>query len=202
MFLAAVARPRYGTRSDGKKMVTFNGKLGCWRVAETTTASRSSKNHARGEEYEKDCTMTSEFYYTLMTTKVMPTISAKFASLGVPKVVVQHDGASPHTGKGTEDKLNEFGATLSPPIEIVRQPSQSPDLNLCDLSFFRALACSVAKRRRGVDRAKLQFDIEKLADDVAAAYAAYSAEKIDHMWAYKSVILQKIITAKGGNIYD
>ena len=34
-------------------------------------------------------------------------------ALGLPegtKFVVQHDGAKPHTGKGTEDKLNEAGA--------------------------------------------------------------------------------------------
>ena len=55
-------------------------------------------------------------------------------------------GAPVHTQKrkdGTEpmtDKLNAYGATLSPPIEVYTQPPQSPDFNINDLAFFRAVA--------------------------------------------------------------
>jgi hypothetical protein len=38
--------------------------------------------------------------------------------------------------------------------------------------------------------------------DVRAAYDEYSVEKIEQMWAYKSIIMQKIIDADGGNYYD
>ena len=32
-------------------------------------------------------------------------------------------------------ELNEIGATLSPPIEVVTQSAQSPDFNINDLAF-------------------------------------------------------------------
>ena len=115
---------------------------------------------------------------------------------------LQHDGAPPHIGKFAEVLIDEFGATLDPPVKILRQPAQSPDTNILDLSFFRALASSVSKRRRGNELRLVQFDLQRLADDVQAAYKAYSHDTIEKMWAYKTVIMQKIIDAKGGNLYD
>ena len=53
-----------------------------------------------------------------------------------------------------------------------------------------------------MDRAKLQFDIDRLAEDVEAAYKAYSVDTIDKMWAYKSEVMKKIIECNGGNCYD
>ena len=71
-----------------------------------------------------------------------------------------------------------------------------------DLAFFRALAASVAKQRRGIENDQTQFDLEKLSEDVQAAFAAYSPDTLDAMWAYKSEVMQKIIEAEGGNWYD
>ena len=34
------------------------------------------------------------------------------------------------------------------------------------------------------------------------AFAAYSPDTLDGMWAYKSEVMQKIIEAEGGNWYD
>lgn len=79
------------------------------------------------------------------------------------------------------------------------QPSQSPDTNICDIAFFRALAACVAKRRRGVERGRAQFDLDRLAADVEAAFSEYSVATLDHMWAYKSELMLKIIEADGGN---
>ena len=83
-----------------------------------------------------------------MIEHVLPAISDAYRPLGASEVVVQHDGAPPHVGKFAEGLIDEFGATLDPPVRIKRQPSQSPDTNICDLAFFRALVSSVAKRRR------------------------------------------------------
>jgi len=196
MFLTAIGRPRF----DGDEC-TFDGKLGCWRISEMKTAKKNSKYHAAGDEYEVDVTMNAERYVKLMTEEVLPAISKAYRGLA-RKVTVQHDGAPPHVGKGAEADIDKAGKKLKPPVQIVRQPSQSPDTNICDLSFFRALASCVAKRRRGLEKQRLQFNLEQLAADVRAAYDEYSVEKIEQMWAYKSIIMQKIIDADGGNWYD
>ena len=43
-------------------------------------------------------------------------------------------------------KLNAAGAKLRPRIKVVTQPAQSPDVNICDLAFFRALACALRNK--------------------------------------------------------
>ena len=49
---------------------------------------------------------------------------------------------------GTGNKLNKAGAKLPIPIEVRTQPAQSPDFNICDLAFFRALKRAIRKVRR------------------------------------------------------
>ena len=113
-------------------------------------------------------------------------------------------GAPVHTQKrkdGTEpmtDKLNAYGATLSPPIEVYTQPPQSPDFNINDLAFFRALSCAVQKRRRST----VDFDKDQLAADVDAAWHAYGDDKVQEMWEYHSYCLQATIDTNGGNLYE
>ena len=116
-------------------------------------------------------------------------------------LVVQQDGARPHTGKGNLAKLNAAGSRLPITIEVRTQPAQSPDLNICDLAFFRALKCAVRKRRRpnGSDEdGELwsKFDVEKLVGDVLSEYDAYPSEKLEDMWAYKQDIM-KIVSRDG-----
>ena len=57
-----------------------------------------------------------------------------------------------HTGKKAPELLAEAGKLgdggrkrkrEDPIIELVQQPPQSPDFNICDLAFFRALSVAV-----------------------------------------------------------
>ena len=91
-------------------------------------------------------------------------------------ITVQHDGAGPHTKNGLEDRINAFGATLEIPCRIVRQPARSPDTNINDIAFSRALGVTVRKQRRG--------DLEKLCQDVYDAFAHYSPHTPERMWQY------------------
>ena len=160
------------------------GKIACERVCVDKVASRRSKNHDKDDEYEKDVSMTAKQYEAMMVKKIFPKIVTAFKHTGVREVRVQQDGARCHTQKkadGTEPmtaKLNAIGAKLKPRIVVVTQPAQSPDLNICDLAFFRALACLLRKRRRiasGESRTCL-FDLDKLAADTKAAFEEYSPE--------------------------
>ena len=134
-----------------------------------------------------------------------------FKHMGVREVTLQQDGARCHTQKKKDGeeaitpKLNAAGAKLRPRIKVATQPAQSPDVNICDLAFFRALACALRKRRRvasGASRTAL-FDLDKLAADSRAAFIKdYSPETLEVMWAYKTIIMDRIIEPKGGNDYD
>ena len=191
MFLSAVARPRDG----------FDGKIGksLWRVAAKKTAKKKSKNHERDDEYDQDATMTSELYFELMSKEVFPAIVTAFAGLtSIKTVVVQQDGARPHTGKQVVERLNAIGAKLSPKLEVRTQPAQSPDFNVNDLALFRALDVLVRKSRRGQGNA---YDKEKLVADVLKAAAEYPTEQLERMWEYKEYVMQAVEKCNGLNDY-
>ena len=110
----------------------------------------------------------------MMTTLVFPEIRNIYAGSRRKKVTVQHDGAPGHSS--TEKLLVEAGRKRKrgePLIKLVRQPAQSPDFNVCDLAFFRALGVAVCKRRRSTMRGAKRFDIDQLAEDVYQAFLDY-----------------------------
>ena len=53
----------------------------------------------------------------------------------------------------------------------------------------------------GASRTAL-FDLDKLAADSHAAFKDNSREPLEEMWAYKTIIMDRIIESKGGNHYD
>ena len=69
MFLAATALPR---PDKG-----FDGKIGFFRVTEIVTAKRKSKNHQKGDQYEKDVTMDADKYREMMVKQVFPAARKK-----------------------------------------------------------------------------------------------------------------------------
>ena len=87
----------------------------------------------------------------------------------------------------------------SPPIEVYTQAAQSADHNINDHAFFRALACAVRKLRKG----KVSFDLDKLADDVEAAYHDYPTATLAKMWEYLEYGLRATLDTNppGGNDY-
>ena len=97
-----------------------------------------------------------------------------------------------------EERLNIEGACGFPQIKVITQPAQSPDLNICDLAFFSALATAVRKVRRG----KRSFEIEQLVSDVYEALDDYPSAKIEKMWQTKQTAMTRILQANGGNKYN
>ena len=201
MFLIALARPRPG----------FDGKIGVWGISEEYLAVYNTANQDPGDEKVRSYTLNANRYQDLMVDEVFPAIRAAFPDEEV--VYVQHDGATPHTGKTKGKKNRPTPVVLAeagnkrkrgePRIEMVVQPAQSPDFNLCDLAFLRALACSVRKRRRLGPGEKRSFDLKELADDVKAEFDDYPAEKIEDMVQHLHYVLNESLKTdpKGGNDY-
>ena len=147
--------------------------------------------------------MDGKKYVEMMTTLVFPEIRKKYA--GQEKVTVQHDGAPGHSS--TEKLLVAAGLKRKrgqPLIELVRQPAQSPDFNICDLAFFRALGVAVRKRRRSTMRGAKRFDVDQLAEDVHQAFLDYDFEQLEKMWQHKSYVMRAVLTTTpkvGGSNY-
>ena len=75
------------------------------------------------------------------------------------------------------------------------------DLNICDLSFFRALSCQTEKARRMRDVASMVplWEKDKLADDVVRAFKDYPVDQLDKMWSYKECVVDRVAHNGGLN---
>ena len=182
----------------GKPSLYSDGKIALLRVAGEKEALRKSKNHEKGDVYPEDCTMTAEIFHDMVTQKVMPEVHKRYPHKKM--VIIQQDNASPHTGHHMLARLNAHGKTFSnPTLAFEPQPARSPDTNICDLAFFRALFKHVKKLRR-LDRSA--FDKEQLVADVEQAWADFDSETITTMFDYKSHVMRKIVEVGGDNNYN
>jgi hypothetical protein len=105
-----------------------------YRFSGAAIDKRKSKKRNKGDEFEQDVTVDADKYVDVMTEQVLPDIRAKMAHCDM--VVVQHDGATPHTGQEAEERIRKaVNARRAPNIDLVLQPAQSPDLNVNDIGF-------------------------------------------------------------------
>jgi hypothetical protein len=78
-------------------------------------------------------------------------------------------------------------------IELVLQPANSPDLNINDLGFFRALQSlyyQEAPRNAG-----------EIITMVETAYIAYPSKKINYLWLTLQNVFNEIVKVHGDNTY-
>ncbi len=104
-------------QTTGHPDAQFDGKIGFYRFTELAVAKRKSKKRDKGDEFEQDVLVDADKYVEIMTEQVIPDIRAKMSHYDV--VVVQHDGATPHTGQDAEERIlaavNTQGARRSRP---------------------------------------------------------------------------------------
>jgi hypothetical protein len=189
MFLAAIARPRYN--DDG--VCTFDGKIGIWPFVERKAAQRTSVNRVAGTMETKPVAVTKEVYRKMLVDKVVPAIKAKWPGLN-RNIVLQQDGASAHI---KADDL-EFGLVAREGlwnINILTQAPRSPDTNICDLSFFRALQSDQW-------RSEQADSIDGLIAQVLRAFEQFDERKNDFGFITLQCCLDDILIQHGGNDYQ
>jgi len=125
-----------------------------------------------------------------------PRNDTKMHWLKCEDMVIQHDGARPHTGKGNEEMLKKAGVQDGWKIRFVSQPAQSPDTNIMDLGFFNSLKKKVAK-----DHA-LSENTAQVVEPVMVAYENYDRRTIDRIWGHQYAVYGQIQKHLGGNDYS
>ena len=134
MFLCAVARPRL--LPDG---TWWDGKIGIWPFTENVAAKRSSVNREKGTLETKPINVNIAVYKEFLLQKVLPAIRNVWPG-GAPQypIYIQQDNAPAHISADDPDFLSI--ASLDGFNFVIRnQPPNSPDFNVLDLGFFRAL---------------------------------------------------------------
>ncbi|XP_074303611.1 uncharacterized protein LOC141638061 [Silene latifolia] len=148
MFMCCVSRPKYGPNKE----VICDGKLGIWPFVMEVPAKRKSKNRSAGTLETKSIdSITKQVTKEMLITNVLPTIKAKWAANYSKKIQIQQDNARPHlTNKDADFK--KHGQADGWNIQFSYQPPNSPDLNVLDLGFFRAIqALQQKKKSKKVD---------------------------------------------------
>ena len=193
MFLCAVARPRFD--SDGN--CTFDGKIGMWPFTKQVAAQRTSVNRPRGTLETKCIKVTKAVYLEWMTEKVLPAIEEKWPRNHAPNVSIriQQDGPPVHKIHEAPEWIAACNALRHFTIELINQPAQSPDNNICDLGYFNSLQADTWKMKRG-------RTIDDLIQNVAIAFVAYDPERLNRIWLTHMSVCDEIIKDGGGNDYD
>ena len=190
MFLCAVARPRFNTSANS----WWDGKLGIWPIGGWEPAQRASKNRPRGTLVWKDKPVTKGVYRELLISKLLPAIIENWPRTDrlSRKIWIQQDGANSHIN--TDDQ--EFREAIQDQelnAGLYTQAANSPDVNLLDLGFFRAIqSFNDAAPKNKEDLIKL----------VQLAYNNYPRTNLNRTWLTLQSVFNQIILCNGDNKYD
>ena len=186
MFLCAVARPRY----DTNKNTWFDGKIGIWPIRKWEPAKQSSKKHTKGTPVWKNQCITWDVYREYLIQKLLPAIKQRWPTNN-GRIRMQQDGAKSHIledDKEFKEAVDEIGLNLT----MYTQSPNSPDTNILDLGFFRAIQ---------LFNDDCPANEEELIKSVEKAYGEYPLLKLNHVWLTLQSCLNMIIKNDGGNDY-
>ena len=191
MFLCAVARPRY----DRSKNSMFDGKIGIWPFVFYEPAQRSSVNRPRGTMITKPIpSIDTTVFRQFLIDKVIPAIREKWPRHDRSKgVKIQQDNARPHI---KPDDL-QFNTAVSSddtiPITLHCQPPNSPDMNILDLGFFRAI--------QSLQYQKCAKSIDELIANVEEAFREMPYKKLNYNFLSLQQCMIETMKVMGCNRY-
>ena len=186
MFLCAVARPWYDTRRNA----WFDGKIGIWPIGKWEPAKRSSKKCAKGTPVWKNQCISWDVYCEYLIEKFLPAVKEKWPMCNA-RIRLQQDGAKSHILEDDvefKEAVDEIGLNLT----VFTQSPNSPDTNILDLGFFRAIQSF---------NDDCPANEEELIKSVEKAYGEYPFCKLNRVWLTLQSSLNMIIENDGGNDY-
>ena len=186
MFLCVVARPRYDTRENA----WFDRKIGIWPIGKWELAKRSSKKCTKGMPEWKNQCITWDVYREYLIQKFLPAVKEKWPTRN-GRIWLQQDGAKSHIQEDDvefKEAVDEIGLKLT----MFSQSPNSPDTNILDLGFFRAI------QSFNDDCPANEEELIKL---VEKAYGEYPYRKLNRVWLTLQSCLNMIIENDGGNDY-
>ncbi|XP_041995655.1 uncharacterized protein LOC121745765 [Salvia splendens] len=189
MFMCAVSRPQFGM--DGQ--ATYDGKVGIFPFTEVLLAQRKSKNRARGTMETKSInSVTKAVMRDCLINKIIPAIKAKWPVWASKDIYIQQDNATPHISAMDADfqvVANSDGFK----IQLICQPPNSPDTNILDLGFFRAI--------QSLQHEKPCNTVDELVGNVCSLFAELSPQTLNRVFLRLQACLTEILQCRGGNGY-
>lgn len=188
MFLCAVARPRF----DDDGVCTFDGKIGMWPFTQHVPAQRNSRNRPKGTLELKNVVVTQEVYKSFLIEKVIPAVFEKWPGSRPFNVTLQQDNARSHVSVDNAE-VAQAGRRNRSVVSLTAQPPNSPDFNILDLGFFRAIQALRYKTNAS--------STQELVEAVHAAFVAFEPQKLDDNFVSLQACLESSMKNSGGNHY-
>ncbi|KAL2893707.1 Transposable element Tc3 transposase [Bienertia sinuspersici] len=189
MFLAAVAKPLYNEQGE----LIWDGKIGIFPFTYKEPAKRNSKNRMAGTMETKAMqSITQEVMRHKFIHELLPAIKEKWPRHLSSTVWIQQDNAKPHI-MGDDPEFIQACKEGGLDIHLINQPAQSPDLNVLDLGFFRAIQSLK-------DRAAPTC-VDELVKVVEDAYFDYCPKLTKYIFITLNHCMAEIMKVKGGNNY-
>ncbi|KAF0713673.1 hypothetical protein AaE_011739 [Aphanomyces astaci] len=188
MFLSAVARPRW----DEDAGSWFDGKIGTWHFTAKVPAPRSSRNRPAGTLQTVPVSVTRPVYKAMLLENVIPAIKAKWPKGCGRSITIQQDNARPHVPPCDTDIVAacQSGGW---DMQLKFQPPNSPDLNVLDLGFFRAIQTLQEK------------NTSRCIDDIVAAteqaWSEVCMQTLNNNFLTLQACMRETICAQGNNNY-
>ena len=190
MLLCAMARPRWDTARN----CIWDGKIGIWPIGNFEPAKRNSKNRPKGTLVWKNEEVNREVYRKILIDKVIPAIKEKWPRGCNRKIWMQQDGAKAHIAPDDEEWLEGVKeAGMDKKLALYTQPPNSPDFNLNDLGFFRALQSDYED--------ECPEDEAGIIDFVQMAFNRYDHVMINRIWLTLQSCLNCALERNGDNDY-
>ncbi|XP_042035364.1 uncharacterized protein LOC121781707 [Salvia splendens] len=187
MFMCAVCRPYFGDSGN----VIFDGKIAILPFTRQEPAMRKSKNRPRGTLETKPIqSVNKDVMRECLIHKIIPAIKVKWPNNISKDIFIQQDNDRPHI-MHNDAEFQSVANTDGFRFHIICQPSNSPDCNVLDLGFFRAI--------QSIQDDKLARGVDELVANVQAAFDELSAGTLNNVFLTLQGCLTEILKEEGGN---
>ena len=138
--------------------------------------------------------VTKQVYRNLLIFKLLPVIMEKWLRRDrlSRKIFIQQDGVKNHISENDKE-FNDALTEKDINTKLYMQAANSPDINLLDLGFFRAI--------RSFNDTTPKNE-EELIELVSMAYNNYPRQKINRTWFTLQCRFNQFITHNGDNNYN
>ena len=169
----------------------FDGKIGIWPIRKWEPVKRSLKKCAKGTPVWKNQCITWDVYCEYLIQKFLPAVKERWPRSN-RRIRLQQDGAKSHILEDNvefKEAVDKIGLNLT----MFTQLPSSPDTNILDLGFFRAIQSF---------NDDCPANEEELIKSVEKEYSEYPLRKLNHVWLTLQSCLNMIIENDGGNDYN
>ncbi|KAL6838300.1 hypothetical protein ACP4OV_031899 [Aristida adscensionis] len=157
-------------------------------------AKRSSKNRVAGTlEMKPILSITKEVMRSFIIEKVLPAIRAKWPCQDIGKpIFIQQDNARPHV-EPNDPLFCEAAQQEGFNIQLICQPSNSPDFNILDLGFFAGI--------QAIQYKKAAKTVPELVAAVEQAFQEFSPTLSNRIFSTLQLVMIEAMKGGGGNNY-